>query len=154
MTGPGAATPGWYHAEGDPLGTERYWNGSEWTEGPRPVGGVPPAAPGAPATPPVSTPAPGLGVPPMAAAGVSAGMPYQESRANMALGLSIFGLLCCGPAGAFGMWKGLEEKRAIQEGRRDPANEGKATAAVVIGGIAVALLVLGLLFLVIISATA
>ncbi len=40
----GGAPPGWYHAEGDPPGTERYWNGTEWTEGPRPVQQTPPAS--------------------------------------------------------------------------------------------------------------
>ena len=25
--------PGWYHAEGDPLDTKRFWNGSEWDDG-------------------------------------------------------------------------------------------------------------------------
>ncbi len=39
-----SATPGWYHAEGDPPNTERYWDGSAWTEGPRPIGGTPPPA--------------------------------------------------------------------------------------------------------------
>ena len=24
---------GWYHAEGDPLDTKRFWDGSEWSEG-------------------------------------------------------------------------------------------------------------------------
>lgn len=32
-----SAAPGWYHAQGDPPGTERYWDGTAWTEGPRPV---------------------------------------------------------------------------------------------------------------------
>ena len=31
------APPGWYHAEGDPDGTVRYWNGTTWTEGPVPA---------------------------------------------------------------------------------------------------------------------
>ncbi|MCC7365039.1 MAG: DUF805 domain-containing protein [Dehalococcoidia bacterium] len=26
--------PSWYHAEGDPDGTTRYWNGTEWVGGP------------------------------------------------------------------------------------------------------------------------
>jgi hypothetical protein len=25
-----AAAPGWYHAPGDPDGTVRYWNGTDW----------------------------------------------------------------------------------------------------------------------------
>ena len=36
MTDTGAATPpGWYHAAGDPPGTHRYWDGSQWQGGPR-----------------------------------------------------------------------------------------------------------------------
>ncbi len=29
--------PGWYHAEGDPPGTQRYWDGMQWQGGPQPV---------------------------------------------------------------------------------------------------------------------
>ncbi len=37
--------PGWYYADGDPLGTHRYWDGAQWVGGPQPVaGGVAPAA--------------------------------------------------------------------------------------------------------------
>jgi uncharacterized RDD family membrane protein YckC len=31
------AVPGWYHAEGDPPGTIRFWNGTEWVGEPRPT---------------------------------------------------------------------------------------------------------------------
>lgn len=34
--------PGWYFAQGDPPGTERYWNGSAWEGGYRAVGGFSP----------------------------------------------------------------------------------------------------------------
>jgi len=34
---------GWYHGEGDPPGTQRYWNGSEWVG--EPVLQVPPGPP-------------------------------------------------------------------------------------------------------------
>ncbi len=49
-----APTPGWYPAEGDPPGTQRYWNGSEWQGEPQAVAASPgtsgsPAAPPAPA---------------------------------------------------------------------------------------------------------
>lgn len=41
--------PGWYPAEGDPPGTHRYWDGSQWTTDPQPIGGgggvAPPPAP-------------------------------------------------------------------------------------------------------------
>lgn len=29
--------PGWYHAQGDPPNTHRYWNGSAWSDSPVPV---------------------------------------------------------------------------------------------------------------------
>ncbi len=36
MTESGAGQPaGWYHAEGDPAGTQRYWDGSQWVGGPQ-----------------------------------------------------------------------------------------------------------------------
>ena len=39
MTEPTQPAPGWYHAQGDPMGTQRYWNGTQWTGDPRPVVG-------------------------------------------------------------------------------------------------------------------
>lgn len=35
--------PGWYYAQGDPPGTQRYWDGSVWQGGPQPVPGASPA---------------------------------------------------------------------------------------------------------------
>ncbi len=32
--------PGWYKAQGDPPGTQRYWDGSRWQGGPQPVPGA------------------------------------------------------------------------------------------------------------------
>ena len=29
--------PGWYHAQGDPEGTIRYWDGAEWSPAPTPA---------------------------------------------------------------------------------------------------------------------
>ena len=31
--------PGWYYAEGDPIGTQRYWDGVQWQGGPQPTMG-------------------------------------------------------------------------------------------------------------------
>lgn len=45
MSEPTTQPAGWYHAQGDPPGTQRYWDGSQWQGGPQPVPG--PAAPGA-----------------------------------------------------------------------------------------------------------
>jgi hypothetical protein len=112
-----SATPGWYHAEGDPPNTERYWDGSAWTEGPRPVGGFPAAPPTPPLTP-VGVDYPGY---------------YSESsQATTALVLSICGLFCCITA-PIGAWIAYREKEAIDAGRRDPKNRGQAVAALVIG---------------------
>ncbi len=33
---------GWYYAQGDPPGTQRYWDGSSWVGGPQPVAGATP----------------------------------------------------------------------------------------------------------------
>ncbi len=85
-----SAAPGWYHAEGDPPNTERFWDGFAWTEGPRPIGGSAGVAPpdDAPTlispdgTPPTGTPP--AGTPPTdmpitgsgaGASGLDAGFP-------------------------------------------------------------------------------
>ena len=31
--------PGWYYAQGDPVGTQRYWDGTQWVGGPQAVAG-------------------------------------------------------------------------------------------------------------------
>lgn len=41
MTSPSPQPPGWYHAQGDPPGTHRFWDGARWTGGPVPI--APPA---------------------------------------------------------------------------------------------------------------
>ena len=47
MTDSGTQPPGWYYAQGDPPGTQRYWDGSQWV-------GSPQAAQGAGANEPAS----------------------------------------------------------------------------------------------------
>jgi len=246
-----SAEPGWYHAEGDPPDTERYWDGFAWTDGPRPIGGVAasagtevapasepdlampgsdtpgldmsemdtptevsfePADPGPTATPP--TEAPPTGAPPTdmpvmgstsGATGLDAGFPSmddpapsagsyaagtpdipgvapggfssatpatpppgyapaassppgnfgggstfpgapvggafqafpEESQATTSLVLSVVGLFCCGLPAVVGVGMGFNEKKAIDEGRRDPANRGQVIAGMVIGGLAI-----------------
>lgn len=34
MTIPTSQPPGWYHAQGDPPGTNRWWDGAQWVGGP------------------------------------------------------------------------------------------------------------------------
>ena len=237
-----SAQPGWYPAEGDPPGTERYWDGSAWTDGPRPIGGgtapfgdapetpqVPQDNPitgsgsslgsaigqqpsggfeapdtptfGAPDMPSTGTPdMPAFGAPDMPSTGApdmptfgatppqspsgfgatgaaagslpgaapgtppAAGFPgappagggvnvvgvYPESsNATTALVLSIVGFFC-GITAPFGAFMGYNEKKAIDEGRRDPSNRGMAVAALVIGGLITALMILSILFFVIV----
>ncbi len=36
---PQTQPPGWYYAQGDPPGTQRYWDGTSWQGGPQPVPG-------------------------------------------------------------------------------------------------------------------
>ena len=45
MTDGNAQTPpGWYYASGDPPGTQRYWDGTQWQGGPQPVAAGGPGA--------------------------------------------------------------------------------------------------------------
>ena len=60
---PGTTPSGWYHGEGDPPNTERFWNGSAWDGEPRQVSTTappppPPPLPAAPAAPQGSGPQP------------------------------------------------------------------------------------------------
>ncbi|MGB5759857.1 MAG: RDD family protein [Acidimicrobiales bacterium] len=36
----GQMQAGWYYAQGDAPGTQRYWDGTQWVGGPQPVGGL------------------------------------------------------------------------------------------------------------------
>ncbi len=57
-SGESAAAPGWYHGEGDPLGTQRYWDGIQWVGEHRPVPAPqPPPPPPLAAAPPPAVPA-------------------------------------------------------------------------------------------------
>ncbi len=126
---------GWYHAEGDPPGTQRYWDGSVWVGGPQPVG---------------QTAVGGPGQPPWIAgddpAGYSGAQPREESRAGTALGLAIFGFVCCMPAGVVGAVMAYNELGRIREGARDPSKKGMATAALIIGVLSVVFAILAIAF--------
>ncbi len=37
---PQTQPPGWYYAQGDPPGTQRYWDGAKWEGSPQPVPGL------------------------------------------------------------------------------------------------------------------
>ena len=126
--------PGWYHAEGDPPGTQRYWDGSVWVGGPQPAGQ--PAA-GGPGRPPWA----GAGTP----TGYYGAQPLEESKAGTALGLAIFGFFCCMPAGVVGAVMAYNGLGRIREGARDPSKKGVATAALVIGVLSVIFGVTGII---------
>lgn len=67
---------GWYHGEGDPPGTQRFWNGTEWVGEP-----VPQAAGG---QPPPAHPGPGLGAGPATNANTLARLFSNSGRINRA----------------------------------------------------------------------
>jgi len=118
--------PGWYPAEGDPPGTQRYWDGGQWQGGPQAV----PAAPLGFSSP---------GFPPSAAQ-------YPESsNAITALVVSLGGFILCGVLFPIGWWLGSQEVKAIDAGRRDPSNRGTARAAELIGMIMTIIAVLSII---------
>ena len=116
----GNTEPGWYYAEGDPPGTQRFWDGSQWVGGPQ-TGGI--GSPG-----PLN---PYTGAQFAGAAGQ-----YESSQAVTALVLAILGFFCCGFPGTIAWYLSQQETQAIDAGRRNPGQRGTATAAKVIGIIA------------------
>ena len=75
--------------------------------------------------------------------------PYPESsQASTALVLSIVGLVCCQVLGIVAWVMAHNELQAIMAGKRNPANEGTASAARIIGIIGTVLFGLGVLALI------
>ncbi len=69
MTNTGGTPAGWYHAPGDPEGTQRYWDGAQWIGEPQAQQATPPAGqtPASDATVSYNSPPsadPGAGQPP------------------------------------------------------------------------------------------
>ena len=73
----------------------------------------------------------------------------EASQASTALVLGIVGLVCCQILGIVAWIMANNELEAIKEGRRNPQNEGTATAARIIGIIATVLLGLGIIALIV-----
>jgi len=75
----------------------------------------------------------------------------EDSQATLALVLGILGIIVCGIMAPFAWSIGNTEVRAIDAGRRDPANRGTAQAGKVLGIVGTVLLgigiVIGLIFL-------
>ncbi|HSK07590.1 MAG TPA: DUF4190 domain-containing protein [Acidimicrobiia bacterium] len=69
----------------------------------------------------------------------------EASQASTALVLSIIGLVCCQVLGIVAWVMANNELEGIKSGRRNPANEGTANAARIIGIVCTVLLALGIL---------
>jgi len=69
----------------------------------------------------------------------------EASQASTALVLSIIGLICCQVLGVVAWVMANNELEGIKTGRRNPENEGTASAARIIGIVCTVLLGLGIL---------
>lgn len=69
----------------------------------------------------------------------------ESSESTTALVLGILGIVVCGILGPFAWSIGNREVRAIDEGRRDPANRGSATAGKILGIVGTVFLGLGVI---------
>lgn len=70
----------------------------------------------------------------------------ENSQATTALVLGIFGIICCAPLAIVAWIMANNELQGIQAGRRNPANQGTANAAKILGIIGTVLLAIGLIF--------
>jgi len=123
----GPQPAGWYPAQGDPPGTQRWWDGEMW------VGDAVPSP----------VPAAGSGMP-------SAPRSFAEqSEAVLALVLGILGFVCCQLTSPFAWKIGQRELDAIDAGRRDPKDRGLAMAGKILGIIGSAFLALIVVVLVV-----
>ncbi len=114
-------SPGWYHAEGDPPNTQRYWNGTSWDGAPQPVAVM---------APPAQL------------------QPWPEpSQAIGALIMSCLGFAFGCVLSPVGMVMAMRERRGIAAGLRDPANKSLADAAFWVGLVGTVVLIVLLLSL-------
>lgn len=82
MTNTGGTAAGWYHAPGDPDGTQRYWDGAQWIGDPQQVRAVPAPAASGFSVPSTGQVPPGYGGPGAAASSAPAG--YQPDTSHTA----------------------------------------------------------------------
>lgn len=134
--------PGWYHGDGDPAGTKRYWDGELWIGEPQVMPSGPPP-PSGPAATPTSAPT-----------GSAIGTPHpvsypEASQATAALVVGILSLVVCGILGPFAWRMGNAEIAGIDAGHRDPSNRGTAQAGRILGIIATVLLAFAVLFVIV-----
>lgn len=74
----------------------------------------------------------------------------EESQATIILVLGILGLVICGLLGPVAWVMGNNEVQAIDAGRRPPENRQMANIGRILGIIATALIVLGILFFIVV----
>jgi uncharacterized membrane protein YjgN (DUF898 family) len=81
---------------------------------------------------------------------------YEPSKATTVLVLGILGIVICGVLAPFAWSMGNDELRAIDAGRRDPANRGTANAGRILGIVGTVLLIIGVVvsFFLVIAAIA
>lgn len=72
----------------------------------------------------------------------------ENSQATPSLVVSIVGLVCCGVAAPVAWYMAQQELAGIAAGRRDPANEGTANAARIIGIIGTVFLAIAVVWIV------
>lgn len=106
----GSAGAGWFHAQGDPPGTQRYWDGSAWQGDPQPVPTPEPTPPVPEA--PVFSPPPTMSVPADPAGGGGAfGAPPAEApkkRSAWKWILGVVAVLVLGIGGCtFAVWRAV-----------------------------------------------
>jgi hypothetical protein len=70
-----------------------------------------------------------------------------STQAITALVLGILSAICCNLLGPFALYLGMQERKAIREGRSPAAGDAFALVAIILGIIGTILLVIGLFWL-------
>ena len=73
----------------------------------------------------------------------------EQSKATTVLVLGILGLVLCSVLAPIAWYMGNEEVRAIDAGRRDPANRGTANAGRILGIIGTVLAAIGIILVIV-----
>lgn len=142
--------PGWYPDTTAP-GTERYWDGTAWTEHRRPVTAAPPPPP---APPPPAPPTP-YGTPPKGSASYPAagypatGYPAGTKPDNYLVWTILSTILCCLPIGAVGIYFSTQVDKLWAQGDLAGAEDKARSArnlAIIAAVVSIVLLVVWVVF--------